>query len=35
MQYVFAKQREILLRRKMQFEAVDSDDKNQGTPRRR
>ena len=35
MQYVFAKQREILLRRKMQFEAVDSDDKNQGTSRRR
>ena len=35
MQFVFAKQREFLLRRKMQFEAANADDKNQGTSRRR
>ncbi|WP_283608988.1 flagellar brake protein [Faecalispora anaeroviscerum] len=36
MQFVFAKQREILLRRKMQFESVDSvDDRSQGSSRRR
>lgn len=36
MQFVFAKQREILLRRKMQFESVDSaEEKSQSSSRRR